>query len=154
MRRPARSAATLLFFFVFTNGCNENGGAGTDGGAGTNKCAPGLKAMGPACVPIFDECKDDEVPMLGGGCKRVGVRECNGGWGIEGPPDWKCKPIGPPRTCLKGWEKVKRGWCEPILPKTKCPAGTMEKIGYATCQPIGDCGTGTWGNIKTNANTI
>jgi len=25
----------------------------------------------------------------------------------------------------------------------------MEKIGYSTCQPIGDCGTGTWGNITT-----
>ena len=30
----------------------------------------------------------------------------------------------------------------------------MEKIGHATCQPIGDCGSGTWGNIKTTASTI
>jgi len=30
----------------------------------------------------------------------------------------------------------------------------MAKIGYRTCQPIMDCGTGKWGNIKTTALTI
>jgi len=30
----------------------------------------------------------------------------------------------------------------------------MEKIGYATCQSLGDCGSGTWGNIKTTASTV
>ena len=154
MRRITKGAvANLLVAFILSGGCADNAETAPDSGA-IKKCAPGLKPMGPACVPIFDECQDDEVPMLGGGCKRVGVRECLDGWGLAGPPDWKCKPIGPPRTCLKGWEKVAGGWCEPILPKTKCPAGTMEKIGYSTCQPIGDCGSGTWGNIKTTASTI
>ena len=130
-------------------GCSESGQSNSDdSGTTSNNCTPGLKPMGPACVPIFDECQDDEVPMLGGGCKRVGVKECLDGWGLAGPPDWTCKPIGPPRTCLKGWEKVAGGWCEPILPKTKCPVGTMEKIGFSTCQDIGDCGTGTWGKIS------
>jgi len=110
--------------------------------------------MGPACVPIFDDCQDDEVPMLGGGCKRVGGKECLNGWGLMGPPDWTCKPIGPPTKCLAGWDKVAGGWCEPILPKSLCPAGTMEKIGHAACQPVGDCGSSTWGNLKTTANTI
>ena len=154
MRRITRAAvANLLLAFILSGGCVDIAEPAPDGGT-LNKCAPGLKPMGPACVPIFDECQDDEVPMLGGGCKRVGVRECLDGWGLAGPPDWKCKPIGPPRTCLKGWEKVAGGWCEPILPKTKCPDGSMEKIGFSTCQPIGDCGTGTWGNIKTTASTI
>ena len=148
------AVAGLLVVVVLLVTCGENGPSG-EGDAGTNtKCAKGLKPMGPACVPIFDECLDDEVPMLGGGCKRVGVKECNGGWGIAGPPDWKCKPIGPPQKCLKGWAKVKGGWCEPILPKTKCPVGTMEKIGHTTCQPIGDCGSGTWGKTKPSANAI
>ena len=146
---PVSFVALVLF------GCSESGESNVgDSGTTPSKCAPGLEPMGPACVPIFDECKDDEVPMLGGGCKRVGVKECLDGWGLIGPPDWKCKPIGPPRTCLKGWEKVAGGWCEPILPKTKCPIGTMEKIGYSICQPIGDCGSGMWGKIKTTANTI
>ena len=122
--------------------------------AGTNHCAPGLKPMGPACVPIFDTCQADEVPMLGGGCKRVGVRECPGKWSLAGPPLWQCKPIGPPRTCNPGWQNVQGGWCEPILPKVACGAGTMEVIGHAACQPIGDCGSGTWGKIKATANTI
>ena len=147
--------ASLLVVVVLLFTCGENGPSSGEGDAGSNtKCAMGLKSMGPACVPIFDECQDDEIPMLGGGCKRVGVKECLGGWGIAGPPDWKCKPIGPPRTCPKGWAKVKGGWCEPILPKTKCPKGTMEKIGYATCQQIGDCGTGKWGKIKITSSTI
>ena len=132
LRRAGTAIAGLLVVvLLFT--CGENGPSDEgDSGVTNTKCAKGLKAMGPACVPIFDECKEDEVPMLGGGCKRV----------------------GPPRTCLKGWEKVKGGWCEPILPKTKCPLGTMEVIGKSTCQPIGDCGSGTWGNIKTSAKTI
>ena len=155
MRRITWAAiANFLVAFILSGGCSDNAETTSDGGVVNTNCAPGLKPMGPACVPIFDECQDDEVPMLGGGCKRVGVRECLNGWGIAGPPDWKCKPIGPPRTCLKGWEKVAGGWCEPILPKTKCPAGTMEKIGYRTCQPIGDCGTGTWGKIKATASTL
>ena len=154
MRRFFRTTALPpLLALVLITGCADNAETAPDGGT-PNNCAPGLKPMGPACVPIFDECQDDEVPMLGGGCKRVGIKECLDGWGLIGPPDWTCKPIGPPRTCLKGWENVAGGWCEPILPKTKCPVGTIEKIGYATCQPIGDCGTGTWGNIKTTASTI
>ena len=147
------AVAIPLLALVFSSGCADDAETTPDSGT-NNNCAPGLKPMGPACVPIFDECKDDEVPMLGGGCKRVGVKECLDGWGLMGPPDWKCKPIGPPRTCWKGWEKVAGGWCEPILPKNPCPAGTMEKIGYSTCQPIGDCGSDTWGNIKTTASTI
>jgi len=30
----------------------------------------------------------------------------------------------------------------------------MEVIGKTKCQPIGDCGSGTWGNIKTGVNTV
>jgi len=30
----------------------------------------------------------------------------------------------------------------------------MEVIGKTTCQPVGDCGSGKWGNIKTTSSTI
>ena len=125
------TGATLLLALAFIVGCADDAETAQDGGV-EKKCTNGLKPMGLACVPIFSECKVDEVPMLGGDCKRV----------------------GPPTKCLPGWEKVPGGWCEPILPKAKCPLGTMEKIGYATCQPVGDCGSGTWGSIKTSASTI
>ena len=91
-------------------GCSDPGD-----GSSPKACAKGLKTVGAACIPIFDDCKGDAVPILGGGCKRV----------------------GPPAKCLTGWAKVKRGWCEPILPDKPCPPGTMEMIGKASCQPVG-----------------
>lgn len=131
----------LVGWLLVGPGCAGPQPSGQDAGPGA--CARGLRAMGPACVPVFDPCKDDEVALQGGGCKRVGVQECLQGWGLMEPPDWRCKPVGPPRTCLKGWARVKGGWCEPVLPKGPCPKGTMTRLGAATCQPIGDCGTGT-----------
>ena len=135
MTSPTPIRILIIQALIIVPACRDADQATTDGGdgdSGTAQCAAGLRAVGPACAPIFDECKDDEIPMLGGGCRHV----------------------GPPKTCLKGWAKVKGGWCEPILPKGKCPAGTMEVIGKSTCQPIGDCGNGTWGKIKTTASTI
>ena len=135
------SIALLPIFFanvliIFLPACSDPDQAttdgGTDGDSGTAQCAAGLRAVGPACAPIFDECKDDEIPVLGGGCRHV----------------------GPPKICLMGWARIKGGWCEPILPKTKCPVGTMEVIGKTACQPIGECGSRTWGKIKTTASTI
>ncbi|MFC1482567.1 right-handed parallel beta-helix repeat-containing protein, partial [Myxococcota bacterium] len=39
-------------------------------------------------------------------------------------------------------------------PTEPCPWGHMEILGYEECQPIGDCGTGTWGNIQIDATTV
>jgi len=33
--------------------------ADADGDGRVASCGPGLKPPGPACIPIFDECKDD-----------------------------------------------------------------------------------------------
>ncbi|MFZ5785819.1 MAG: right-handed parallel beta-helix repeat-containing protein, partial [Acidobacteriota bacterium] len=132
----------------------DSGDACTDGRIG--QCAAGLKPHGPACVPILDRCKDDEVPLLGGGCKRVGVEECviDGAPGTKAPPAWQCTRVGPPTACSPGWSRLKDGWCEPVLPAAACAAGTMEVIGQSSCQPIGDCGSGTWGNLKVDASTV
>ncbi|MFC1482264.1 hypothetical protein ACFL51_00505, partial [Myxococcota bacterium] len=35
-----------------------------------------------------------------------------------------------------------------------CPWGYMEILGETECQPIGDCGTGTWGLIEIDATTV
>jgi hypothetical protein len=113
---------------VVDGGANEAGGD-----ARPNHCATGLKPLGPACVPIFKVCKDSEVPLLGGSCKRVGA----------------------PTTCLAGWTATKHGWCEPILPSYGCTDSTMEVIGKSTCQPVGlDCGFGSYGTLKTTNQTV
>jgi len=122
----------------------------------TATCGPNLKPYKTACVPVLDDCPEDHVPVPGGGCKHIGAEECtvDGGPGIKGPPDWTCTRVGPPRrTCLRGFAKVKDGWCEPVLPTAKCPSGQMAIIGSTACQPVGDCGSGTWGSIKATADT-
>ena len=99
---------------------------------GVLACADGLAPRGPACVPRFDHCKAMEVALLGGGCKRVGS----------------------PAKCPAGWEAVKGGWCEPVRARKPCPTGTMMIIGKTACQPVRDCGSGKYGNIKVTAKTI
>jgi hypothetical protein len=116
-------------------------------------CGAGYKAVGPGCVPIFDDCADDEVPKLGGGCLRVGAKECPGG--IAAGPDWKCEPIGPPTNCRPGWSLNKRDRvCEPALPSAPCDAHHYRQLGKATCQPLGQCGTARWGTHKQIADDV
>ena len=127
----------LLAFSVWVSlgyGCSStpHGDQPAGGSLPPARCPAGLQARGPACLPIFDRCRDDEVALPGGGCKRV----------------------GPPSTCRAGWSRAKDGWCAPVLPAARCPKGTMAVIGKTTCQPVGDCGSGTWGKIKTTKNTI
>jgi hypothetical protein len=130
----------------------------SDGGPiSKTSCGPNLKPYKTACIPILDDCPESHVPVPGGGCKRVGVTECtvNGGPGLEAPPDWTCRPIGPPRTCLPGWALTKKdNVCEPVVPEGKCPQGTMPVIGKTECQPVGECGTGRWGSIKPSHVTV
>ena len=115
-------------------GCNEDAESSADAGAdwGVLSCGDGLAARGPACTPVFARCKAGEVALLGGTCKRV----------------------GPPTKCPAGWKLAKEGWCEPLLPAATCPNGTLVVLGSVTCQPIMDCGSGKYGNIKVTAKTI
>jgi len=117
-----------------------------DADATLGACTADIGPDAGPCTPLLDHCAPGQIPLPGGGCKRIGVERCDGG--LRGPPDWTCKPIGPPAKCLSGWERVERGWCEPILPDTSCPEGKMEVIGKRTCQPVGDCGSGTWGKLR------
>ncbi len=115
--------------------CSDAPGDTSDAGVpapDAGVCGAGLRAMGPACVPVMDTCKANEVPVPGGGCKAV----------------------GPPTQCSKGWKLTADGWCEPLLPSGKCTGATMAVPGKATCQPVGDCGSGTYGRLKTAADTI
>ena len=154
MRGIAESTvANLLLALFLISGCADDVAIVPDGGV-DNTCAPGLKPVGPACIPIFDECKDDEVPMLGGGCKRVGVEPCDGG--IIGPPLWTCLQVGKATAshCPVGWRVAVTGGCEPLLPPGRCSGPFLEVIGEAECKPIADCGTGMWGKIKVRKDTL
>jgi hypothetical protein len=102
---------------------------GADEGAG---CAPGLQAQGPACAPILGPCPDDQRPLRGGGCQRV----------------------GPPLTCLDGWAVVDGSRCEPLLPPATCDEDQLEVLGQTACQLVGDCGSDPYGNITILSSTI
>jgi hypothetical protein len=114
----------LFFFAFFTASCRNDQGLSPDGGidgssidGSAQECGLGLKAYKSACIPIFDECGPNQIPILGGGCKSV----------------------GPPSSCPETWRRVDEGWCEPILPKEKCGKGMMEVLGHDTCRPIREC---------------
>ncbi|MFC1482270.1 hypothetical protein ACFL51_00535, partial [Myxococcota bacterium] len=49
------------------------------------QCEEGFRPEGPACVPVFDDCPGPaEIPVLGGGCRPVGVTECASGFESDG----------------------------------------------------------------------
>jgi len=107
-------------------------------------CPEGLVETedGVACIPHFDECEEMEVPLLGGGCKRVGPL-----WkGRNGEPHFDnceqyelalpgggCVQVGP-RACPKLWDPDSDAACEvgDLLP---CPEGWDEKEDGLYCEP-------------------
>jgi len=120
---------------------------------GVETCSGGLKGPAePSCTSVgVEECTGGLKGPAEPSCTSVGVEECPGGLlGADG----SCTPLGPPTTCSSGWATTSGGWCEPVLPTAACPGGTLEQIGSATCQAIGDCGSGTYGAIQTGASTI
>jgi hypothetical protein len=166
--------ATLLL----TAGCGDNGPAANQN---TNQpqCVEGYRADGPACVPIFDDPDScgapNEMPVLGGGCRAVGVTQCATGFLSDGeggcepilptepcPPgtmerigQTECQPVGVTQ-CAEGFVPDGEGGCDAILPAEECPPGTIEVIGYDTCQPLGDCGPegSPWGLIAVDETTV
>ncbi|MBW2455515.1 MAG: DUF1565 domain-containing protein, partial [Deltaproteobacteria bacterium] len=88
----------------------------------------------------------------GGGGAGGGEAGCPPGTVAE--LDGSCEPAGTPADqCGEGFEATGFQSCEPILPTLPCPLGTMAVPGEDSCQPIADCGTGTWGAIETESNT-
>jgi len=100
-----------------------------------------------ACIPFFEEdgvCGENEIPILGGGCQRVGPE-----WGVAGGPFFDecgsgflatpgggCQLIGP-RACPKLWDPDADVDCEigDVLP---CPKGWIEGEDGLYCEPIYD----------------
>jgi hypothetical protein len=82
--------------------------------------------------PTIAECGPSELPLVEGGCERVGL----------------------PAECWDRWTPAADGGCEPILPAGACPDDTLPILGDTTCQPIQDCGTGPWGNVDRLAGAV
>ena len=82
----------------------------------------------------------------------MGVEEKEGGLIIW--PEGTVVNLGP--TCPKGFKRTSEGGCAPILPNSGsvCPAGSRQALGSTTCQPLGSCGQGDYGDITTSSGTI
>jgi hypothetical protein len=171
----ATLTAVMLALVV---GCGDDS-PGTNQNTNQGACPEGHRADGPACAPVFDDpdaCgAPNEMPVLGGGCRAVGVTQCATGFVSDGeggcdpilPPDacppgtmerlgeTECQPVGVTQ-CATGFVSDGEGGCDAILPAEACPPGTLEVIGLDTCQPLGDCGPegSRWGLIEADGTTV
>ncbi|MBW2459109.1 MAG: right-handed parallel beta-helix repeat-containing protein [Deltaproteobacteria bacterium] len=122
-------------------GCGENEpddcGEGACGGAApTDPCPPPHRLLdGDRCLP-------------------PGVQDNGCAAGEHDPGDGSCLPAGiPPELCGTGFEPRDDG-CEPVLPDEPCPSGTMALPGETACRPVAPCGSGPWGDIPVEPNTV
>ena len=68
--------------------------------------------------------------------------------------DGSCQAAGvPPEACAAGFVADGQQGCEPTLPASPCPVGTMAVPGEATCREVAPCGSGTWGDIPVTTST-
>jgi len=109
-------------------------------------CPDGYLEIGDSagCVPRFDDCPDLEIPVMGGGCERVGppadslfmkewvFSDCPPGQ--LATPGGGCVHLGP-RVCPATWSDKSDWDCDPgeTLP---CPEGWDESEDQVYCTPV------------------
>lgn len=76
----------------------------------------------PPSASKYDTCADDAVPIYGGGCTAIGVRECAKGFVADGI-----------------------GGCTATIPT--CGKGTFATVGEATCHEVMPCGAAPYGDV-------
>ena len=130
-----------LTALIGAGGCSDDtttppGDAGpADAAAETSTdtgCPSGLKPYGSACIPVLDDCKQDEVPLPGGGCKKVGVETCS--VGLKGPKDTTCTPVGVVE-CSGGLKGPDETTCTPVG-VVECSGG-LKGPADTTCTAVG-----------------
>jgi len=89
-------------------------------------------ANGDVCAPRFDTCSPLEVPVLGGGCARVGVAE---------------------GACAEGFTSLDGG-CVATLPADGCAAGALAVPGDRACRPVAPCDGGPYGALPSDAPVV
>ncbi|HZO12164.1 MAG TPA: hypothetical protein VFB62_02870, partial [Polyangiaceae bacterium] len=93
--------------------------------------------------------------VIGDRCLAPGVQDDGCPAGTLGLEDGTCEPAGiPPQLCAAGFEADGQRGCEPILPAEPCPLGSIAVPGDSQCRPVAPCGTGAWGDIPIEPNTI
>ncbi len=98
----------------------------------------------PAGLPVDLPCKPAELLGENGICQPAGIPE-------ESNPK---KSVGVPTDgCHAGFTHDGAYGCAPDMPKTACLDGNVAVPGDSSCHEVAECGTGTWGNIVTDANT-
>ena len=104
----------------------------------------------PEPPPPDGGCSAGEMEQSDGSCLPAGMRPggCAAGEWLD--EMGSCAAAGVP-SCAAGftWQD---GTCSAILP-ADCPPGQIAIIGTEICQPLADCGSGTWGNIPLDATS-
>ncbi|MFH2008621.1 MAG: right-handed parallel beta-helix repeat-containing protein [bacterium] len=158
----------MMICAVLLAGCGGDDSSGGD-------CPEGTQRQGSACLPLLNSCPEPaEIPVLGGGCRQIGVTACATGL-FESDGEGGCEPILPDHscppgtmevlgstecrllgvtTCADGFESDGEGGCDAILATGPCPPGSIARLGHTDCRPLGDCGSGTWGNIVDDGVTV
>lgn len=98
--------------------------------AALSSCSSSEEAQAPTPIRV-DDCPPGELPHVGGGCTKVGVRDCGEGFTLD-----------------------ERRGCNAILPEAACAAGTMAVPGDSSCRPVAECGDGKWGAIPVGSDTV
>ncbi len=149
----SRGGHALLLAALFCVGCDDDPNGGTSLGGGGDGGGGGLGGAGEDPCPPPNR-------MVGGICLEPGVDDAGCAAGTLAQSDGTCLPAGVPATaCGPGFEHDGDVGCLPILPSEVCEKTSnddprMAVPGDAACRPIGDCGTGIWGNIPGDGNTI
>jgi len=117
-------------------GTAGSAGAGGTGGGSSDPCPPPGRLVEGECLDpgVADDGCPAGTTLVAGTCLAAGIPSDGCGTGFTHDGDVSCVPILPPGDCATD--------------------GEMAVPGDATCRPIMDCGTGQWGNIPVDSNTI
>lgn len=134
--RPPRSllpfVATLALF-----GCGSDEAPNANPSQSTTNCGPGTLREGTTCrlagLPPDMPCAPGEIARDEGGCEPAGI---------------------PPERCADGFVAGAARSCDAVLPPEACPHGTIAVPGDLECRDVAPCGTGTWGDIPVEADTV
>lgn len=150
---------SLPFLLCLLTGCGDDTSPGESTEPTPDEACP------PGTTPIeFGECEAAGLPadalcnpgevFVAEACEPAGLPA-----DMPCPPGHRqdaggCRAAGmEPGDCDEGFAHDGDRSCEPILPEAPCPDGSMAVPGETSCREVQACGSGTWGDIATDAST-